>query len=253
MIGKADRIEMNPFKELFNRIKQLERDLRELRAGRRLEAASIGQGGITVKDGGTISVYDPAGNRVALLGDLSAFRDGMRGVWLARANGAPAFVASGTGENGDTGYAAMYDQQGNYIVSDDMVAGLGLGRPYIPVQVGEVSPPTATTTSGTFTDLASGVFPAQHKALYAYLLVRASDATTAGEARVTVDGTQYGNTLTIAAGSYTYAAINPFVVGLTAAEYANFRTVAVQARRTAGTGTVGVRVMSLIGLDSKWA
>lgn len=246
---------------LMRRFADIERQIREMRADRRLESASIGSGGltvkggsITVKDGGGVQVNAANGNLIGAIGDLSVIREGLRGVWLGRATGAPALVAYGTGENGDVGFVSMYDQNGNYIVSDDVVAGGGLGRPYIPLPIGEVSPPTATTTSATFVDVASGVFPIQHKALYAYLLVRASDATTAGEARVTVDGTQYGATLPITAGSYAFASIDPFVVELAPdAEYADFHTVSVQARRTAGTGTIGVRVMSLIGLDSKWA
>ncbi|TYB97127.1 hypothetical protein FXF53_20500 [Micromonospora sp. WP24] len=248
---RATQMETDPFRALMRRIDELAAEVRELRAGRRLESASIGRGGVTVREGGTVRVYDPDGRRIAQLGDLSDFIEGYRGVWLGRANGQPAFIASGTGDNGEAGYAAMYDPAGNYIVSDDVIAGRGLGRPYIPLPLGEVSPPTATTTSGSFTDLATGVFPMQHKGLYAYLLVRASDATTAGEARVAIDGTQRGSTLPITAGSYAFASIGPFATELTD-EYGSFHGVSVQARRTAGTGTIGVRVLSMIGLDSAW-
>ncbi|MEU1240032.1 hypothetical protein ABZ388_06705 [Micromonospora parva] len=50
---------------LMRRLTDLERQVRELQAGRRLEAATIGAGGLTVA-GGTIRILDPSGGLVEL-------------------------------------------------------------------------------------------------------------------------------------------------------------------------------------------
>lgn len=234
--------------DIMRRLRDLERMVRELMAGRRLEAASIGRGGITVKDGGTVQVVDAEGTALATMGALDATR---RGVLLRRAGGSLAFGVYGTGEGGDVGFAGIYDLAGQYIVTDDVASGRGLARPYIPVQVGEVAVPTATTTSGSFVDLAAGMMSIQHPVLYAYLLVRASDTGTTGEVRLTLDGNQVGNVLPVSAGAYAYASYGPSPLPATYS-YGVLRELRVQARRTAGTGTIGVRVLSILGLESSY-
>lgn len=71
---------------LIRRITDLERQIRELVAGRRLEAASIGAGGITIT-GGSIRILDDNGDLVVQIGKLA---DGTYG--LAAVNGAGAAV-----------------------------------------------------------------------------------------------------------------------------------------------------------------
>lgn len=53
----------------------LQRQLNELRAAKRLQAATIGKGGLTVKDGGNITILDGAGVEVwsALDGPIKSF------------------------------------------------------------------------------------------------------------------------------------------------------------------------------------
>lgn len=251
MVSRAQQVETDPVRQLYDRLNKLEAEVRELRATRRLEAASIGAGGITVKDGGTVKVIDAAGNTLAVLGDLSSVIGGRRGVWLGRADGSPAIAVYGTGPD-DTGFVGIYDLSGNYIITDDVYSRRGLGRPYLQLSVGEITAPTATTTSGTFTDLLTGRNSVQHPVLYAYVLVRASDGTTAGEVRLALDGTAVGPTIAIAAGEYAFKDVGPFRVP-DPGTYGSLKGLAVQARRTAGAGNVGVRVMSILGLESSWA
>lgn len=54
---------------IMRRLADLERQVREMAAGRRLEAASVGAGGITIK-GGSLRVLDEAGELVVQLGRL---------------------------------------------------------------------------------------------------------------------------------------------------------------------------------------
>lgn len=213
---RSDQAGTDPVAALVERVRRLESQLRELRASRRLESASI--------RGGTFTVLDTDGRTIARFGDLG---NGYRGVYL-------------------------YDRASNYVFSDDVFAGAGLARPYVPLTVGGLDAPPATTTSGTMVDLAAGSCIVQHAGLYLHLLVRASDGTTAGEAQLTVGGVQVGSTLTIPAGASTEAVIGPAAVGTAGGTYGSIQRVAVQARRTAGAGTIGVRVLSLLGVDSSW-
>lgn len=59
---------------LVRRVVDLERQVRELQAGRRLEAATIGAGGLTVA-GGTIRVLDGSGGSIELGGGVLAVKD----------------------------------------------------------------------------------------------------------------------------------------------------------------------------------
>lgn len=234
--------------DIMRRLRDLERMVRELTAGRRLEAASVGRGGIVIKDGGSLRVLDRDGTPIAWMGAFGD--DDESGFVLRRAGGELAFGVYGNGDA--SGFAAMYDLSGQYIVTDDVASGRGLARPYIPVQVGEVTAPTATTTSGTFVDLAAGMMSIQHPVLYAYLLVRASDATTAGEVRMVLDGNPVGSVVPVAAGAYAYVSAGPAALPDNSYNYGALRGLTVQARRTAGAGSVGVRVLSIIGLESAY-
>ncbi|WFE45296.1 hypothetical protein [Verrucosispora sp. WMMD1129] len=234
--------------DIMRRLRELEKLVEQLTAGRRLEAASIGSGGVTVKDGGAIRVVDEDGTYLLWTGLLS---NGVRGTVMRRAGGGLAIATYGTGVAGDTGFVAMYDLADQYIVTDDVASGRGLARPYIPVPMGDVTPPTATTTSADFVDLSAGLWPAQHPVLRAYVLVRSSDGSTTGEVRLVVDGEQVGDVVPVTAGLYAYRVIGPGAVpGVY--PFGSLRPVAVQGRRTAGSGDIGVRVMTLHGLESSF-
>ncbi|MEV0805723.1 hypothetical protein [Micromonospora sp. NPDC050200] len=258
---------------ISRRLTALEGLVRELQAGRRLEAATIGAGGLRVKggditvldggdiaiegggsvtvDGGDITVIDAAGNIIGQIGDLG---NGKRGFILRRAGGYPALEVSGTGVGSDYGFVGMYDVSGNYIVTDDAASGRGLARPYIPIQVGEVSVPTAVATSTGFADLHVGAAVLQHPVLYAYVLIRSSDSSTTGEVRMAVDGIGVGPTLPVNAGAYAYVNVGPFALPSSVlGNYSAIQVLSVQARRTAGTGTIGVRPLSILGLESSRA
>ena len=75
-MGLADNMPKDAIGDLKRQVRDLERAIRELRAERRLEAATIGAGGLTVK-GGKISVVDPVtGDVLALLDAAGLTVDG---------------------------------------------------------------------------------------------------------------------------------------------------------------------------------
>ena len=66
-MGLADNMPLDAIGDLKRQMRDLERQIREMRAERRLESATIGAGGLTVK-GGKIAVVDPVtGATLALL------------------------------------------------------------------------------------------------------------------------------------------------------------------------------------------
>lgn len=239
--------------DVMRRLVDLEREVRELRAERRLESATIGRGGITVR-GGAIRAVDENGTVVAVLGDLAEVSgEGQQGFWLGRPGPSPSQAISvfGTGEGGDGGFVGVWDRAGTYIITDDAESGAGLARPYLVSTMGELTVPP-TTTSGSFVDMAIGTAALHHPVLYATVLVYSSAGGTTGEARLAINGAGDGPTISIAASEFAVRDIGPFEI-TTRPLYEELVGISAQARRTAGAGQIGIRVLSLLGLESAYA
>jgi len=161
--------------DLQRRVAELERQLRNLTSGRRLEDASIGARGITVKGGGSITIdggelrlIDENGVQVAFFGDVT--QDGIvsRGWALSFDTGVKAFTLAG-----DPGaqFWSLRDGTGAPIVTNDAITGVGLGKPYLNYRMvpsfGAESSGVATamwpsTTSTTPVKLMQGINPVWH-------------------------------------------------------------------------------------------
>lgn len=146
--------------------------------------------------------------------------------------------------------ADVYDLAGNLLLGDDAVSGQGLTRPYIPLPMLPASTAMdVTTTSAVFVDLWVGVIYKQHPLVLAYPLVRASDATTSGELQL-YDATGAAvlvNPVVVGLGFSGYKLLGP--VALPGGHLAA-RTISLQARRTAGAGTIGGRLACCYGLGN---
>lgn len=249
--------------DIYRRLRDLERQLDELRGARRLEAASIGAGGLTVKGGmlsieddGTLAVIDPTtGRAVAVLGTGTVpDGSGRRQMFaaFARDDGTTALALGDFGTiPGHPHRQALqwYDRAGNTVFADDTTSGQGIARPWLLLgQWDDGSYPTATTTSGSFTTLTSLGGYRQQPRVSAQCVARASDATTAGEVRLVYNDTTVLDTKPIPAGSFAY--INFTTVSLPAGNFGDPITLSIQARRTAGTGTIGVRGTYACGAQS---
>jgi hypothetical protein len=142
----------------------------------------------------------------------------------------------------------LWDANGQALIGADTATGHGLASPYIPVSlgVGSVVLPTATTTSATFDVLAIGRYRPQNPRLWAYVLCRSSDGSTTGEIKVTVAGVDLDAPQTIAAAEYGYHEFGPTVLPIPYVHGVAV-DVEVKARRTAGAGTIGARVISVYG------
>ena len=207
------------------KVAALERELRELRAGRRLESASI--------SGGAFAVITPTGGKVFNIGKLA---NGKYGTELRRDDGTLAVSVSGQDPGADD-MARWFSRDGHIVIADDAYADSYLGRPWIPVPM--AAPYAITAASWVTTHI--GVWWVQHRVLELRASVYAPAATT-GQVRFRAifngASTVLGPTATAANDSETflnYRAIGSDFVGVDHGE----RVVIIQeAQRTAGAGTV---------------
>lgn len=235
--------------DLIREIASLRKRVEDLESGTRASSTSVDTGNFTVKSG-TFKVVNPStGQSIIYMGNLATVAGGWASQgWLyRRGNGTHAFALYGPDD--ESQFWALYDESGNVIISEDSGAGQGLARPWLQIPFVDstsVSAPTATTTSSTYTALQTSRYRKQHPKIRAYILCRASDGTTEGEVRVGIGGSpevQIGANITVTAGMYSAQIITGDVPGAWDAEM----ELEIQARRTAGAGNIGVRVMGAWG------
>jgi hypothetical protein len=213
----------------------MDRRLRALESGRRLENASISPTGI-FQVGATAT-----GQPVMYLGP--------QGVEIRRADGTLAFRVGKTDAT-DPGQAVeLRDKAGQVAVSDSYLSDDGLDRPSVAFAMRTVgTTQDVAVTSASFVD----VFEVHARKVNAFLEGRfqaaCSDGTTTGEARLVDalgaplaihDTAQVPVTIpaptTVMTRFTTGACVYPGVVHVTV------MTVRLQVRRTAGAGTISVR------------
>jgi hypothetical protein len=239
------------------RMQHLQRQIDQLAAARSADATQIGAGGITITAGGSVRIVDTSGTTIAIIGTLpSPFYDradgsAQSGIIYYREDGSTAMVL-GDGNATVPPFQQslqIYDRGGATIVADDTNSGQGLARPYLTFGAfADNTAPTLTTTSATFATIQTLIGYKQHPNITAQILCRSSDGTTTGEARlVDQGGTQVGATVTIPASDFTYHTISPAAVA--GAHLAQI-SLNLQIRRTAGSGTIGARGVSAIGVQT---
>ena len=107
--------------------------------------------------------------------------------------------------------------------------------------------PIGTTTSGTFVTLQTALGSKMNPKIAMQVMAR-SDPGTSGEVRVVdEDGTQIGSTITVPAGTWTYYDIAPTALP---GAFKEPKSLNLQARRTGGTGSIGVCGISAEGRQS---
>lgn len=185
---------------------------------------------------------------------LDALNRPTRGMILRRRDGHLAMTATSTSD-ADPGFVSpLYDLQSNYCVTDDVASGRGLARPYIPIGLNDLSAPTATTTSASFTALQFGEADLPGPVILLVILVQSNDPATTGQIRLTIDGSpSVGPVLSVTGNQFSVVTLGPFAHGIVNPAFLMLHTLAVEARRTAGTGTIGARVLSALNLESSWA
>jgi hypothetical protein len=239
-------------------VKEINRRIRNLENASPMQAGvQITNGGLTMKGGGAFQILDAiTQNIVTFIGKVS-IPDGSGRTQMAsffsRDDGTVALALADLGTVlGHLHQQALqwFDRSGNTVVSDDTVSGQGLARPYIPLGVWAdyLSFPTATTTSPTFVSLQALFGYKQHPKLNIAVTVHSSDSSTTGEVQVVdQDGNVLGGVQTVAGGEYQIVSIGP--VALAGAHEQSIQ-LNIQARVTAGSGTIGVRGLQAVGVAS---
>lgn len=245
---------------LEEKVSRLERLVAEL------QAQVSQRGKLNVVQGGALEVLRADGTPVARIGEIAGYvgvkvyyesgqiafysgelTDGTVGTVMFRDDGTIAF--SITGVPGQPQFAAIRDRAGTAIVTDDTTSGVGIGVPYIPWgPFVSASVPTDTTTSTSFVTLQSALSAKMNPRITMQILGRSSDASTTGEIRVVDEGgVQIGATISVAANAFQYYNIG--ATTLPGAFKAN-KSLNIQARVTAGPGTIGVRGIYALGVQS---
>ncbi|MEU5965959.1 hypothetical protein ABZ777_32540 [Micromonospora parva] len=230
---------------LMRRLADLERQVRELQAGRRLEAATIGAGGIRIQ-GGTVVVVDADGAEIIRIGKVPGFSGEVPGLTATRAPSAGGSVALSLRD----GIYAVWDRVGNVAMSTDEVSGQGLATPWIPLTARpstDYTSPPVSTTSTSFASQWTVSGDKQHPRVKAVVLVQA-DAATAGEIRLRdpVSGVVIAAAQAIPAAEFA----SHTLVGSVAGDHTTRCQVDVEVRRTSGSGAIRTLVTYVMGVQS---
>lgn len=228
---------------------EYDRQLRELAAARTLEAATVGAGGVTIKNGGTLRVLH---------------EDGVTELLAVRRNGVGAYIVTMHRDDGSTAfeiqsltpgpgqYWALFDRAHNVVVSDDAISGAGLARPHLSWNMAPTSelltiPAAQSTTSATFTAVWTTYGEKQHPRLKIYVLTR-TDAATTGEIQI-----RDGSTGTVIVAPVVLPANDNsqrLLEGQLDGTFGDIKNVDVEIRRTGGAGTVAARLLLAEGTQS---
>lgn len=142
------------------------------------------------------------------------------------------------------------DSAGNVVVGEDTATGLGLARPYLPF--GAWQPPASPikTSSTTWATLETCTGYRHHPNVVATILV-VTDASTTGDIQILSTAGQVVGTHSTAAGTTETVTIGPVAAPVDdPTTYPEPVTYQLQARVTSGAGQIGVRGLSLFGVQS---
>ncbi len=230
---------VNHTEDLASRIKGLEARLAALERGRPMAGAAISQGNLDVRT--------PDGESIMRAGEIPYGDQTAYGVEIRRRSGGLQARFFDT-DSGD-GYAAIFDEQGSVVFSEDTNSGFGIACPYLQVAAmpySSVLSPPQTTTSGTFTPLHRLHFQLQQPWLRTHLICQ-TDVGTTGEVQLAISGVPVTASPTpLDAGISDYKTVDARIVG----GQRSFQYVDVEVRRTAGAGNVRVAVAFASGRQS---
>lgn len=238
--------------DLSRRVRALERELNELRAGRRGGATSIGEGGLSIVDGGRLLMQTPDGQRMVDIGAMASkynHLDGspQQGILLRREDGTLLFAcfADPDSVNGETQAWTFYDRSGTAIFAEDTNSGSGIARPWLAL-----FPPNANdtatwpkTTATAFTSIATS-YNRRWQPRMRVFVHTAVIGTATGEVRLSIEGTPWGAAVS-AGNNLDVLDVIPGGLDLSA----QFK-LEVEARRLTGTGSIAAQVRMMYGIGS---
>lgn len=244
----ADHVTPPSIDTLMRKVADLEREVQQMRAERRLSASSIEAGSLQI-NGGELLLW-PGSKLIANYNSgAEAFRVGanelsdgtpVHATVIRRPTGRLAFWTYGADTGISDGFWALYDLAENVIFSDDVESGQGIARPWLPINF---APSDYTvwpgTNQATFTSIWETAISRQQPKIVVTLLATTDVSGTTGEVRLTCNGTQLGSTISVAF-LQAYHDIGP--IALPAGNFGDEIDLKVEARVTAGTGLVRASV-----------
>lgn len=220
-------------------------------------AAIVGAGAVVITDRQMV-VLDDDGSEIFRIGDMQW---GDRGFLFRRENGQLA-ISMNKAFSSSTYQALTLRDASGYSLLEEEALGVGLGKPYLPIPV---LPVTSTTTTGSLgpwgpqVAVSSGSFVTTHQGWFVRtnrwamfrIQVAASDTTTSGEVQVVDSSTglplagflqsPWLGTRATGSTSYVELVAGSGSVSLPGNPHERI-SIAIQARRTAGAGTLTVAV-----------
>ncbi|WKU45964.1 hypothetical protein Q3V23_18925 [Streptomyces sp. VNUA116] len=228
--------------DLLDRIRDLERQVRELAGRSQIRPAmdQVSKGNVRIGEGGTLGVYAPTGHQILGVG---YWDNGEYGLFLGRQDGSTAMTIRVGNDEKMPQPVRLFDAKGNMIWADDVKTG-GIAFPYLPLlppTSSYVGPHWPRTEETSFTQIANS-FNSIWQPKMRFYMHTAADSGTAGEVRVLVNDRPWGPA--VRAGQ-------PF-------DHTNFIgaapgsqvEIAVEARRTSGTGSVYAQPKMLYGCET---
>jgi hypothetical protein len=237
---------------LQKRIRAVEREIQLLRTARRLAAATIGEGGLTV-DGGFLKVVDLNGNELFYVGPITpTLTNGtpQRGMILRRNDNSIAAMLhdANPGDGSPAAYRqalTIWDRAGNVVLADDTDGGQGVARPYVPWQWSSAKD-DVVTTSAAFVETHSIAGPRQHPKM-AVGISAIAGASTAGQVQLVVGGNVVAGPTSIPSGG---SVAPTYVFTLPAGVHTDLTYISIQARRSSGAGNITVRPFFAYGVQT---
>lgn len=229
--------QVNQNSNLLDRIKDLQRQIDELRKSAGLGNAVISRG--------TLKVKQTDGSTIFEAGEINAAPGGQEFGFIARRPDGTVSLYSYSTDSGD-GFWAGWDKSGNIIMSEDGTSGQGLARPYIPYNVldfTQVTTPTRTTTSATYDTMYRAHGPKQHPKVHCQYIIKTDADTTCDVQMILSDGTLIAGPNAHGLASFAYGSLTGTIPGTHMQE----RFIDIQARRTAGTGNVKMSIAYIVG------
>lgn len=230
--------------DIIDRLTAMERRIQQLSTAVNTRPAlnTISDGVLKIEKGGSLSVTEPkAGHQILGVGHWSDTEYGME---IKRQSGKTAFSIRNVVTGSYDQAVRMFDAYGNEVLADDVVTG-GLARPWLamlpPQDVSTTRWPQTNQTA--WTTIARSFNPIWQPRMRIHVLTAAGSGVT-GQIRVLVDDVPWGDVIT------TPAALDRTALVAETFRFGSVAKVEIQAKVTAGTGTVYAQPLMMYGTQS---
>jgi len=235
--------------DLLDMIIALQKRISALERTPQLSNSSVSTGAVTFDAIGGLKVLHDNGVPLLEIGKIETGFGPVERAVFKRRDGTISFQVASNLFGFE--FVAIQDAKGNYVFLDDGTTGMGLDKPYLAGQfVSITGVPLDTTSGGTFVGLQRAVWRKQHPRVQFRVRINVTSTTAEVRFRI-VTGTDTDTllggvpfTIPTGIGHFTYG---PFILP---GNHLDEFEIDIEARVASGAGSVGVCVMSAIGIGS---